>query len=721
MKLATRMAASLALLAVLLIGTNIYQLRLVEKIHSVGRELGAVKLDAASLSIRLLQGIEGLREFAAKSLLLGDQDYLQQWATWERAVWSDLNAMDALSLSGQEARRRTALLLAWESYESIFAPPLASRDATARPGPRGPVGLIEPSLLGSLDAALDSIRSATEALIVQNDAVVEQRVQESVLAVDRARRAAWLASGGSLALAVLLSLALFVTTSGPLRRLYQGTREIAGGNLDHRIEAHGGGELAELARDFNEMAQKLSQVDALKKDFLSHVSHELKGPLAAIQETNLILLDRIPGPLTEKQAHLLELSQQSADRLSTMITNLLGLSRLDGALKYHFETHDVAEITSEVLAELSPLGREKGLHVHLEREGPALLSCDADRLREVIANLVGNAFKFSPTGGPVLVSLRSVASPPESAPALRGSVEDRGSPYLLLAIEDRGPGVPDAHKQGIFERFHQVHPRTRMRGQGVGLGLAIARKIVNAHGGAIWVEDGEQGGSRFYALFPGAPPQAGTREEATPSRRSRPSRAQTLGASVVLLLLPLLGACGTAARTPDPAGPSHTTAVAAVAPAYPVASARIAIRLSMTAILEHADELLAEESFDEAAAAYQEVLDRHGASDWDASGAVRARALWGLALTQILPGGSETPGAPAMGLLRTLSTSFSGTQQSSQANWVVEVLEELSRLREDKLRQEQRIRHLNETVEQLKRIDLTRRPATGPGERRSKP
>jgi signal transduction histidine kinase len=97
------------------------------------------------------------------------------------------------------------------------------------------------------------------------------------------------------------------------------------------------------------------------------------------------------------------------------------------------------------------------------------------------------------------------------------------APYLLLSVEDEGPGVPDAHKEGIFEKFFQVRRHTRTRGQGVGLGLAIARKIVEAHGGRIWVEDGDGRGSRFQAIFPGAllsprPPEVPAADESVVAR-----------------------------------------------------------------------------------------------------------------------------------------------------------------------------------------------------------
>jgi two-component system sensor histidine kinase GlrK len=519
MKLATRMAVCLTLLAGLLIATSLYQLQLVERIHAIASELSVTAMEARRISIGLQQGIEGLDEFAEKTLL--DPDYLGSWGEWERAVAEDVRALEELPLADAELAHRERLTGAWRSYLVQFSTPARDSLTSRRPGSRPLAG---PEMVATLDSVMASLRAATDSLILANELAVARRAQEAGVANDQARQAAWMAGGASLSLAIVLSLGLWFYTSGPLRRLNRGTREIAGGNFSHRIPVRGGDELSKLAADFNKMASKLGEVEELKKDFISHVSHELKGPLAAIQETNLILLERIPGPLTGKQEHLLELSHQSSKRLSVMIGNLLGVSRLEaGSMQYQFELHDVAESTCDVVDELSALAQEKDLDVRLEFAPVTTLSCDSERLREVLANLVGNAYKFSPRGATVRIGWRQTDSPPGRAPAGRDGV---GPPYLVLSVEDEGPGVPDAHKEGIFEKFYQVRRHTRTRGQGVGLGLAIAKKIVEAHGGRIWVEDGEPRGSRFQAVFPGAASSPRAQEmpapEGTPADRGEP-------------------------------------------------------------------------------------------------------------------------------------------------------------------------------------------------------
>ncbi|HWV58351.1 MAG TPA: HAMP domain-containing sensor histidine kinase [Longimicrobiales bacterium] len=535
MRLTSRIAFYLTLLAACLIGTTAYQLRLMAQVHALNRELAAPKMEAARISVRLLQGVEGVREFAAKSLWLRDRDYLDQWQTWEQAFSADLASLSEVPLSETEDAHRIALSQAWARYRSVFGPireslieglPLAAGAMGASPAADSTMVMLD-----LLDQNLEPLRGAIETLIVANDASIARLADESVATVDRARRIAWIAGTGSLLLAITLSLGLFLFLSRRLRRLNRGTREIARGNFSHRIDVSHDrtrDELTDLAVDFNDMAQRLGELEEMKKGFISHVSHELKAPLASIHETILILLEQIPGPLTDKQRHLLELSYDSANRLSAMIYNVLEASRLDaGAMQYRFEMHDAVAVTRDVIGELYPLSRKNDIDVSLTHDGATELSCDVERLREVVANLVGNAFKFAPASSRVEIEWRAVPAAPDRAPKWKPPAFAR-PPHLLLAVMDRGPGVPDADKESIFDRFSQLRGHTRSHGQGVGLGLSIARKIVEAHGGVIWVEDREGGGSRFCALFPGgsrttgdSTAEGGATSNAPPDRSGR--------------------------------------------------------------------------------------------------------------------------------------------------------------------------------------------------------
>lgn len=514
MRLTSRIAFYMTLMAGCLIATTAYQLRLMGRIHAVNRELAASKMDAARISIRLLEGVEGVREFAAKSLF--DRDYVEQWATWEQAFSSDLAALAALPLSEAEDAHRIALTRAWSRYQTTFGP-VRQRLAESAPAPgQAALPAEAPALLEQLDGSLEPLRDAIETLMVANDAATAQLAAASVATVDRAQRIAWAAGGGSLLLALILSAGLFTYLSGRLRRLNHGTREIARGNFDHRIQLPnraGRDELTELAADFNRMAQRLGELEEMKRDFISHVSHELKAPLASIHETITILLEEIPGPLTGKQRHLLQLSQDSASRLSRMISNLLEAARLDAdTMRYRFERYAVLELTREVVAELDPLARRNLIDVRVSATGPTVFECDPERVRDVVANLVGNAFKFAPPSSRVEVEWHVVPEAPAAAARRWEAPAYASPPHHLLVVSDMGSGIPDSEKESIFEGFSQLRRHTRRNAsQGVGLGLAICRKIVEAHDGAIWVEDRPGGGSRFCALFPGGSREAARR------------------------------------------------------------------------------------------------------------------------------------------------------------------------------------------------------------------
>lgn len=254
------------------------------------------------------------------------------------------------------------------------------------------------------------------------------------------------------------------------------------------------------------MIRRLNELDELKKDFISHVSHELKSPLASMRETVQLMIDGIPGPLTEKQKRLLELNLQSADRLTSMIRNLLDLSKIEaGTMEYELVRQDLVPLVRAAVGELEVRAEERRISIETALpDTPLEIKCDRDRIVQVVLNLLGNAVKFSHEGGTVRIRLEAIPTVPDTMPQVWHSLVTVPPPpgyFGLLSIADSGPGIADADKIKIFEKFHQVKKGKKVSGQGVGLGLAICRTIVLAHEGAVWVEDAPGGGSCFYLLL----------------------------------------------------------------------------------------------------------------------------------------------------------------------------------------------------------------------------
>jgi two-component system sensor histidine kinase GlrK len=263
--------------------------------------------------------------------------------------------------------------------------------------------------------------------------------------------------------------------------------------------------LIRLIGENRRMRARLVEVEQIKKNFISHVSHELKAPLASMQETTHLILERIPGPLTDKQKRLLDLNLQSGKRLAQMIGNILDLSRLEaGIVAYEMQPCDVADLIHNVVMELSSEAREKSLRLltDIQRE-PLIVDCDPNRMVQLFSNLLENAIRFSSKGGSIRIHARGVGEYPRMPNSARARMPHKTAPngFALVTISDSGPGIDDAHKEAVFHKFHQAQQGRKSQGESLGLGLAISRAVVEAHAGTIWVEDNPEGGAMFFVLL----------------------------------------------------------------------------------------------------------------------------------------------------------------------------------------------------------------------------
>ncbi len=263
--------------------------------------------------------------------------------------------------------------------------------------------------------------------------------------------------------------------------------------------------ISQLRRENRLMSSRLVEIDQMKKNFISHVSHEIKAPLASMQETTHLILERIPGPLTEKQQRLLDLNLQCGKRLAQMIGNILDLSRLEaGIVEYDLQTSNIAELMHKVVMEFSTQAQSKSLRIltDIQRE-PLMMNCDPNRIVQLFTNLLENAVRFSNKSGIVGINVRSIPQLPRIPQAARAKISTSGAQgFALIAVSDSGPGIEDSHKETVFHMFHQVKQGKKSHGESLGLGLAISRAVVEAHKGTIWVEDNPPGGAVFFVVLP---------------------------------------------------------------------------------------------------------------------------------------------------------------------------------------------------------------------------
>ncbi|HEY8473515.1 MAG TPA: HAMP domain-containing sensor histidine kinase [Natronosporangium sp.] len=292
--------------------------------------------------------------------------------------------------------------------------------------------------------------------------------------------------------ALLVTQLLAHGMTSPLREMTAAARAMARGDYSRRVRATSRDEVGELARAFNQMAADLADADRQRRELIANVSHELRTPISALQA----LLENAVDGVSPASPELLRTALAQTERLSRLVAELLDLSRLDaGVVPLEREQLDVAGFLQAAVeeAELTSAGTGRSVRFTVSvPEQPLTVSADPGRLHQVLANLLDNATRHSPAGGTVAVAAHADA--------------DR----VVVTVTDEGPGIPVSQRSRVFDRFVRGEPTG---GGSTGLGLAIARWVVQLHGGTIAVVDPDP------ADQPGQPDRPGCRIEVTLPRQ----------------------------------------------------------------------------------------------------------------------------------------------------------------------------------------------------------
>ena len=290
--------------------------------------------------------------------------------------------------------------------------------------------------------------------------------------------------GGALASAAALFAARWLAKgmTKPLRDMAQAAGKMAQGDYAQRVQTASRDEVGQLAAAFNRMTAELGNVERLRRDLVANVSHELKTPISALRAHLENLLDGVEAP----DPAVLQVMLQQAERLSRLVDQLLDLSRLEsGEIRLDLGDIELSSLVRSVSSEIEAVRRDHLVEISEEipHDVPPVWG-DRERIHQVLFNLLDNAVRYTPPGGRVVVTARRVGARCE------------------VRVEDTGPGIPAEHLPFLFERFYRVD-QARSRGEGgTGIGLAIARSVVEAHGGRIWAESEVGRGSVFAFELP---------------------------------------------------------------------------------------------------------------------------------------------------------------------------------------------------------------------------
>lgn len=307
----------------------------------------------------------------------------------------------------------------------------------------------------------------------------------------------WLSSLTAAFLALLLGSVLFRQIIAPVRAVTRGAQRIAAGDLNQRIDVKSNDEIGQLAQSYNQMADALAHDRQLRQNMVADIAHELRTPLSVIQGNLEAMLD---GVLPASPEEIASLRDETA-LLARLVSDLRLLSLAEaGQLKLEKVETDPGELAQRVIASLRP--QAESIQVELSSgidDNLPKLALDADRTSQVLHNLLGNALRHTPSGGKV---------------TLRVSVEGQaGGRQVKVEVTDTGSGIASEDLPYVFDRFYRADKSRNRTSGGSGIGLAIVKQLVEAHGGQVWAEspvfrnpDGGGIGTRFLVLLPAPKP-----------------------------------------------------------------------------------------------------------------------------------------------------------------------------------------------------------------------
>jgi signal transduction histidine kinase len=430
-------------------------------------------------------GIRGLT-------LTKDPNFLEPYTNARKALPAQRAALQALVVNDPVQRRR-----AQEVEERIreyveFADPLVKLvKETPSIGSDPLVAEEGKRLTDAIQNVFDRFLTAEDALAADAGRDAERRSNLAVIV-------GAIGIGASAALIILFGVFLARSIGRPVRAVASGATRLAAGEWSLRLPPEGPGEIGELTRAFNEMAERIEQNHAeleaqnaelreserMKTELVSIVSHELRTPLASVLGFTALLLKREFDPPIRR--HYLGIVDAQARRLAALLEDFLDVQRIEHeGLELATERVDLAVLLdeqAELYAEQSP---KHTVEVALE-ERPLAVRGDPDRLAQVVGNLLSNAIKYSPEGGTVQLAA------------------ERSGSGVRVMVSDEGLGIPEDQQERIFTKFFRGDAGATGI-TGTGLGLAVSREIVEAHGGSIGFDSDPSTGSTFWVELPEEP------------------------------------------------------------------------------------------------------------------------------------------------------------------------------------------------------------------------
>ena len=440
----------------------------------------AILILVVFLGVYVLDKLFSQVSFEKKYLISRDADFLKKFWDMQFQIIDDIRKLEALPDTPENQDLFSQIQTDYGQFLLLFRTELEE----LKKNPNYP----RLKFQQHKDNLVDQINQRLKQMIHISRLQRDQKINAASQISSRVLQVTTITAAGAILLGLLIS---FYNTRGINRsivRLQKMTREIAEGKFEEIDSITSPPEIKDLSDDFNRMCERLRELDEMKKDFISHVSHTLRTPLTAMKEASRMLMEGTYADVPAKQNELLAITQKECERLIDSVNRILDLSRMEAnMMDYQLKRGRLFPVIQQTVLKLAPIAQRKKIDLEL-RPSPNLpaVKMDEERIAQVMENLIGNALKFSAAGGKVTIT----ASPKNLA-----------QHWIEVCVADRGCGIPRENMGKIFDRFQRIDGG-RKTPLGTGLGLSIAKHIIADHGGKIWVRSKPGQGSSFYFSLP---------------------------------------------------------------------------------------------------------------------------------------------------------------------------------------------------------------------------
>ncbi|MBI5020094.1 MAG: HAMP domain-containing histidine kinase [Ignavibacteriales bacterium] len=301
--------------------------------------------------------------------------------------------------------------------------------------------------------------------------------------------ALWLVVGSAIA---FLLVRMFIK---PIRALQLGTMKVGEAHYE-TVPITSNDEIADLTRAFNLMSEKLKQLDDMRMQMMSEISHEMRTPLQVIKAGCYSIVHTKDGvPLTQKQKDAVGMIHQATNRINNFVNSFLDIAKMEaGLMKFNYEQTDLIDVITPLIQEAQLIAQTRQINLDFTHDKFGSMMLDKERMSQVFSNLLSNALKYTPDAGTISVQVKTVlTSLAEGKPP---------SDCVRIEVKDSGVGIPQADLAKLFNKFYQAQNVPLVKEKGSGLGLALVKHVSEAHGGKVGVQSEVGKGSTFTILLP---------------------------------------------------------------------------------------------------------------------------------------------------------------------------------------------------------------------------